>query len=454
MQIILFRLGIASVVVGGLAAGGWWWSQHRSGNDGEETAVRVEPAAVGTLTEIVTAPGEVKPKTAVPISSRVAARVTELPLVVGSIVKKGDPKADPPVEGTVLVRLDAKDLEAALASAKARFAAQESELNVSAARILSQAAQIRAQEASAAEAERVVKRYKDLLATEDVSEAQVTEAEAKFESLKAQVEAAKQGLKADEANVVVLKHQLDAARADVVRAQENVGYATIRSEIDGVVTKVNSEVGETVAPTINNMGTVIMEVADLSEMLVVARVDETSVANLREKQRAIIRLNAYEREVFEGEVKTVPLAITQEKESEQGTKYYKTEILLKLNGRRIQSGLTADVDIETKRHEGVIQVPTQAVIGRNVDELPADVRDRPEVQKSKTITPVVYRLVNGKAVVTPVRIGPSDVTHTIIESGLKPGDPVITGPYKALEKMKHDDKVKDDKAAAPATKPS
>jgi HlyD family secretion protein len=107
--------------------------------------------------------------------------------------------------------------------------------------------------------------------------------------------------------------------------------------------------------------------------------------------------------------------------------------------------LTADVEVETARHEDVLTIPSQAVLGRAVDELPQALRDKPEVDKSKSLVTVVYRIVDGKAVVTPVRVGASDVTRTIIESGLNEGESVIVGPYKVLEKLTNDQKVKDEK---------
>ena len=99
-------------------------------------------------------------------------------------------------------------------------------------------------------------------------------------------------------------------------------------------------------------------------------------------------------------------------------------------------------------------VQVRAVLGRRVDELPAKIRDdNPNLDAKKTFATVVYRLVDGKAVVTPVKVGPSDATHTVVESGLTEADAVIVGPYKVLEKLKHDQKVKDEKASA-TTKPA
>ena len=102
----------------------------------------------------------------------------------------------------------------------------------------------------------------------------------------------------------------------------------------------------------------------------------------------------------------------------------------------------------------MIKVPTQAVMGRPVDELPASVKDKPEVDKNKTLATVVYRFDDGKAAVTPVTIGASDMTHTEITSGLKDGQQLITGPYKILPTLSDGMKVKKDEKASSTTKPT
>jgi HlyD family secretion protein len=203
-----------------------------------------------------------------------------------------------------------------------------------------------------------------------------------------------------------------------------------------------------------------MEVADLNHMRLVARVDETSIAGVKVGQRAKIRIHAYADEEFDGVVETVGLASTtdsanqrQVSSSADQAKFYEAKIHIQTNGRRILSGLNGDAEIETQRHDNVVKVPSQAVLGRPVDGLPKEVRDLPEVDKEKTYATVVYRYLNGKAVVTPVKVGPSDLTHTIIVSGLKEGDPVIVGPYKVLESIQHDQVVNDEKNA-PTTQPT
>jgi HlyD family secretion protein len=141
--------------------------------------------------------------------------------------------------------------------------------------------------------------------------------------------------------------------------------------------------------------------------------------------------------------------------SQQG-RWYRARVVVETNSERIPAGLSADVDIETNRYRDIIKVPTQAVLGRPLDELPAAVKDRPEVDKNKTLATVVYVLKDDKASVVPVTIGASDMTHTQITAGLSGGEKLIIGPYKALPTLKDGQTVKEETTAttSPATKSS
>jgi HlyD family secretion protein len=128
------------------------------------------------------------------------------------------------------------------------------------------------------------------------------------------------------------------------------------------------------------------------------------------------------------------------------TKYYRTEILLDTADRKLHSGLTAHVDIETHKHTDILKVPTQAVLGREIDSLPPEIRENsPHVDTAKAYATVVYRYVDGKAAVTPVKIGQSDLTHTIVLSGITEEDKIVVGPYKQLEDIKHDQNIRDER---------
>jgi HlyD family secretion protein len=419
----------------------------------QETSVRVENVARGDLVEIVSAPGQIQPKTKVSISAKTTARIMELPFDEGAVVKKDQ----------IIVQLDSKDLEAQLKAAESRRSAQAAQIEVGEARLKAQEAQIEGLNVQLADAERNLKRQSELRNTQDVAQSFVDDAQAKVDQLRAQLHGSAASLEADRTSLTVERHQLDAAAAEILRAKDNLSYTTIVSPIDGIVTRMNAKVGEMVVTgTMNNMGTVILEVSDLSEMQVDAQIDEINIANVKAGQQAKVRISAFPDQLFDGEVKLVGLDIADQRfggggngggggNSQQG-RWYRAKVVVNTEGKRVPAGLSADVDIETQRHKDIIKVPTQAVMGRPVDELPADVKTRPEVDKNKQLATVVFLMVDGKAKITPVTIGASDMTHTQITSGIKDGDRLIIGPYKALPGLKNDAKVKEDTSAT--TKPT
>jgi HlyD family secretion protein len=414
--------------------------------------VQVENAQRGELTEYVSAPGEIGPKTSVQIRARVAARIEELPSEEGDRVTCGDPNANPPVPASVLVRLDAKDVESQLRSAEASRAAQAAQLEVEKTRIAGQQASLAGLAASLKQAEQDLQRQYALLQSQDISQANFDQTKLKLDDLKAQYEAAEHSLEAAKLNLEVLQHNLEAASERITQARDALSYATITSPIDGVVMRIRTKVGELVIPGImNNPGTLIMEVADLSAMLVVTQVDEADVGKLEVGQKATVHVDAMPDREFTGVVDSIALAhdVTYSM-----TKYYRTEILLDDTEGKLYSGLTAHVDIETRSHTGVLKVPSQAVLGREVDSLPLDIRkNSAEVDTTKTYATVVYRYNDGKAVVTPVKIGQSDLTHTIILSGITEQDTIVVGPYKVLEKLKHGQQIKDEREVQPKRPP-
>ncbi len=407
------------------------------------TPVRIDVIAPGELTEFVTAPGEIQPRTKVDISAKVSARIVELPHKEGARVTKGNQNAEPLLPPSVLIRLDSNDLESRLRFAQAGFHAQEAHIAVEKANIARQKAALDATAAGLKQAENDFARQKQLLESHDISRAAFDQIECRLAELQANYAAGQYALNAAELNLVVLQHRLDASREEIEQAKEALSYTTITSPIDGVITRINAEEGEMVMTgTMNNPGTVIMQVADLSQMILVAQVDEADIGNLKVGQKAKVRVQAFWDEEFTGTVDTI--ALTHDL-SPTRTKYYKTEILLDENAARLHSGLTADVDIETITHSGIFKVPSQSVVSRKVDDLPLDIRqNNPNVDSAKTDALVVYRLVDGKAVATPVSIGHSDMTHIIVKSGLSDGDKVVCGPYKILESIRHDQLICDE----------
>ena len=416
--LVVFLLLLAVITGGmvvfgpsGFSVSGW------SAFDAPATPVRITDVVNGVIREVVSAPGEVEPDTKVDISAEVSARIESLPLREGDRVSKGD----------LVVKLDDRDLMAAMKSAEARRDAEYFRLQSEQARLAGPLARL-------ATARRQLERQQTLLESGDISRLALEEAQESVEDLEAQVASAQH-------SISVIESSLAAAEAEISRATEALGRTEIRAPMDGVVTALNAEVGELVmVGTMNNPGTVILTVADLSSMHLDARVAESDVARIRNEQVAEIRINAYRGEVFDGDVSRIALQRTLDS---TGAGYFKTEVRLNLGGRTIYSGLAANVDILVGRHEGMV-VPSQAVVDRVVLALPRSVTaGNPLVDETRSTTPVVYVVRDGAVVATPILAGPSSLTDTLVLEGLREGDVVVTGPYKALEKIRHGDRVTD-----------
>jgi HlyD family secretion protein len=380
------------------------------------TEARMDTVKHGVLQEVVSAPGEVEPDTKVDISAEVSARIDALPLREGDLVSKGD----------LVVKLDDRDLKAALKSAQARRDAEYF-------RLKSEQASLAAPMARLETAKRQLERQKKLFETGDISRIALEDAQQSVDDLSAQVGAAQH-------SISVIESSLAASEADISRANEALGRTEIRAPMDGVVTALNAEVGELVmVGTMNNAATVILTVADLSSMHLDARVSESDIARVLRAQKAEIRINAYRDEVFDGDVTRIALQRTLDG---SGAGYFMTEVHLNLRGRDIYSGLAANVDILVDDHVGLL-VPSQAVLDRAIDDMPESVLVSSElVDMDRSAISVVYVVVDGKAICTPVRTGPSSLTETLILEGVAEGAEVIVGPYKVLETVKHDDPIR------------
>ncbi len=376
-----------------------------------KTEVRLAPVEKGDLTRTVNAPGSVEPKTKVQISAQVAARIVALPFREGDAVKAGD----------VLVRLDARDLAAVVESAQAQLRGEQARLSGAQAALDQAVADHR--------------RIEALFASRDVSQQQLDDATAARSRAQANLEAT--------------RHAIEVARAQITRAQKDLDNTVITAPFDGRIVKLNAEVGELVlVGTLNNAASVIMEVADLSTMLMKARVDEANIAPVQAGQRATVFINAFPKREFPGVVERVGLKRLVDRD---GTGYFEVEVLLdRPDNLTLASGLTANADIAVETLRDVLKVPSQAIIDRRVDELPSSVRESPLVDRSRAFARVVYVIKDGLAHVLPVTVGSSDLTHTVITAGLEADRKIIVGPFKALQTLKKGDQVIDEVEAAAA----
>ncbi len=402
------------------------WMPAMSG-DTTGTKVRIEPVTELPLTETISAPGEIIPNVKVDMSAEVSARILELPFREGDRVTKGD----------IVVRLDDRQFKAAMESAIARRNGERHRLDAERARLQGPISSLE-------NAKAILARQQSLFESGDISKQALEDAEVRVRDLEATVDSTKH-------NISVIESSLAAAEADIEQAQEAVDKTIMRAPMEGMITQLNAEVGELViVGTMNNAGTVILTIGDLSKVKMNAKVNEADIARVARDQVAHVRINAYRDEVFEGRVVKVPLQRTNEAMgggSGGGSGYFKVEVeIAPKEGRQVLSGLACNVDIEIATHKGLV-VPSQAVLDKNIDDMPADViKDNPLIDRSRRTASVVFRVVDGKAVLTPVKTGPSNLTSTMLVAGVQAGDLLVTGPYKALEKLKHDEAVSDETA--------
>ncbi|MEE9131335.1 MAG: efflux RND transporter periplasmic adaptor subunit [Phycisphaerales bacterium] len=424
LKIVLIVLMVAIIVLGGgamIAGPKLMKAMSSLTPEPARTEVRIQELRPQTLVEVVSAPGEIEPFAKVDISAEVSARIVGLPFREGDEVRKGD----------VIVQLDDRDLQAALDSTKARRDAEQFRLQSEEARLTGSVSNL-------SFSRKELQRMQSLYGSGDVSRKSLDDAEQRVEDLDASIEAATH-------TISVIRSSLAASEADIARAEDGLNNTIVVAPMTGVITELNMEVGEQVLGTFNNIGSRIMTIADLTRMILTADVAESDIAAVREGQPAKIHINAYPDIVFEGTTTQIALQRTL---SSEGAGVFKTEVEFDLQGRTIRSGHAANVDIEVARHRGLV-VESQAIVERLVEDLPSEIRrNNPLVDHAKRTTEVVYRVVDGKAVCTPVKSGPSDLTHTLVLEGLNEAEVVIVGPYKVLEKIEDGELIRDEAKAA------
>ena len=415
LQKSLIAVG-ALVVVGGIVAAS---ILSRPKEKGEE--VYMAKAAVKDLTSFVSATGRIEARTKVNIQSSVIGEIRELPAKEGTVVKKGD----------LLVQID-----------PVRYKAEVDRLD-SAVRM--QRISIEQAEVSLKNSERKYRRNVSLRGDSGlVSQEAFETSELDYNSR--------------EIDVRSLKEQAAQAESSLVQARDNLAKTTIRSPIDGTVTKLNAEKGEiTLTGTMNNAGTVIMIVSDMSEILATVDVDETRVTHVKLGQGARVVVDAVgEAKPYTGKVYEIAGASVQR--AGQQTQVFEVKVALDTIDAQLRPGMTAKARIETERADHAIAIPIQAVMLRP----PKDFEDRKKDADAKKDEPkpagdtasaksgdtreCVFVVDGGKARLRAVKSGISDETSVAIVEGLKDGDTVVTGPYRALRDLKNGDAVKEKKA--------
>lgn len=295
------------------------------------------------------------------------------------------------------------------------------------------------------------------LAARDSARATLGQAERDFERAKKNYEArilpeaefqrARSALETAQADFQVAQRRVEQNRANLNASRDTLSKTTVRSPIDGVVTSLPVKEGEvTVIGTMNNPGTQLMTVSDMSSVEAVLMVDETDVPSVKVGQKAVLSIEAYPDRGFEGtvtEVENSPIAKTDP--DLQGLITTSDAINFKVRAKvlhppeAIRPGFSVTADVITGSKPRVLAIPLAAVI----------IRDSPRQEKTaagriKTETGV-YALQDAKARFVPIRLGLAGELKVEVLGGLKQGEEIITGPFKTLRTLKEGERVKVEK---------
>jgi HlyD family secretion protein len=412
-------IGLAVVVIVAVVAANVLRSKA-----GKVEAVQLARVRVEDITSRVRAPGKIEAKTQVKVSADIMGKIVVLAVKEGDRVRKGQ----------LMLQLDdtqyrAYDGQARATAASARARAREADQSLKGA-------------------EAMYRRQVALFEQKLLSEAEKDQAETAIEAARSAAQAARQ----------------EVARADatVVAAADNLRKTRFVAPFDGVVSALNVEAGENVITgTMNNPGTEILVVSDLSRMLVRADVDETDVVDMKVK----ITVDALPDTSFPGTVTEVGNTAKRSLTSAiEGQTNFEVKVVFDRDVPQVRPGMTADVEIETATHAKTLSVPIQAVIVRTERELERAARKpgaRPKRKastalaaeddtvgrKDKEITGVFVVGKDNVAKFVPVRTGIASESAIELFGPVKGGEVVVAGPYKALRDLKPGAKVKREKTA-------
>ena len=394
------------------------------------------------ITEIVSANGKVQPETEVKISSDVSGEIVELYVKEGDRVKKGD----------LLCRIKPDIYESALDRASAT-------VNSTKASLFNTMAQLEQSKANLANAEANFNRNKKLFDQQVISQQDFDASKAQYESAKAQVKALEESVKGAEYNI-------NSVQASLKEASTNLAKTFIHAPVDATISKLNKKRGERVVGTATMEGTEIMRLADLNEMEVNVDVNENDIIRVHLKDTALIEVDAYNDRKFKGIVTEVAnSANTTGLNADQVTNYAVkirilresyNDLITEKNPVVFRPGMSASVEILTRRERNVLSIPIQAVttrtdstqkpVGAKTEkssgedegvkvEVAEDKKEKKEEEKEKKPRPCVFVYRDGKAKIVFVKAGIQDNEYIQITEGLKENDEVISAPYGAISKM-------------------
>lgn len=384
--------------------------------------VRTEEVQRRSLVSVVTASGRIRPHRRVDIQADVSGRIVELRIVEGEMVTVGDTLLviDPATFRSALQRA-----QAALSSAQAS-AAQARANRDQAHRQLERTRRIRAQN------------------PELISDSELETAETTFEVQEALYQAS--------------EHMVEQSRANVQEARDRLAKTVIQAPMSGRVTRLNVELGETaIVGTMNNPGTVLLTVADLSEMEAVVEVDETDIPQIELGDSASIEIDAFPDRVFTGRVTEIGHSSIQGgalglsgSTSDQSVDF---EVVIRLDEPpgALRTDLSATADVVAEVRDSVLSIPIIALTLRTpepdeVEEPSGDSEGEPielvEEEEPEEMEGVFVMAEDNTVTFRPVKVGIAGREHFEVLEGLEEGEIIVAGSYQAIRQLQDGNLVK------------
>jgi HlyD family secretion protein len=369
----------------------------RSGSGDKSAKVYAAKAEKKPIARTVKASGQVDPRVKVNISAHVIGKIERL------FVKEGDTVS----EGQPFLQLERQ----AYLSARDGAAAQR-EIERS---------RMRQADIALADAKLKLDRMRRLVADKIASSEQLEGVELQHNSALQQLEQSRQGL--------------TQAEADLRRTEDELRKTTIYSPLAGKVITLNAEQGEVVVSgTMNNPGSVIGTIADLSEILVEVDVDENEIVFVRVDQAARVLVDAIGDHEYTGRVVEIGSSGFT-KPAQPDVTFFKVKVLIDRPDDSLRPGMSARAEIKTEARTDAVVVPIQSVVERK----PLD--DKGKVDEDEDEVKVVFAIDSGKVHQRTVKTGISDATNVELISGVEEGTQIVSGPYRALKSLKDGQKV-------------
>jgi len=410
------------------------------------------------LSSIVSASGEIKPKTYVNIGANAFGKITHLYVKEGDRVRKGQ----------LLAQLENVQSAADVAATKASLEASRTDALAAEANLNTAKADLNR---AKADAERM---RLDWDRAEGLYKAELI-AKAEYETRKANWQSAEAGLAQADARVAQAKAQLDSAGrhvaqtdATLTRASDVLQKTVYAAPYNGMITNLPVREGETVVIGIQNApGSTLMTLADMSVITAEVKVDETDIVNVRLGQTAEVTIDAIPKKVFHATVseignnaivRSTGVATSQQASASQEAKDFKVVVTLQDPPEDLRPGLSTTAKITTATRSNVVTIPIQALTIRREEDIEASAEKgsvqaaapQKDASKNKKESEVqgVFVIRDKKAQFVPVQTGITGTTDIEVLSGLTQGDEIVTGSYKVLRTVKPGTSVKIDNSAA------